>query len=168
MSLAPALPALEGGTDVQRILLAWDDRGHAEAASQWVRRKLLADPTVAVTVLYVTVLAASPRFAGPRWSSDYDREIAHAIKARLEYDVFDGLGDRVRFLHESGISVSDVIVAAAEVLRCPMIVLGGRPPRGLRRWVGGGVGAEVLRKTDASVLVIRAPSRPMPVPRPVG
>lgn len=154
---------------MQRILLALDDRGHAEAASQWVRKKLLEDDVLEVTALYVTMLAASPRFAGPRWESDYDRDIAHAIKAHLELAVFRGLMGRVSFLHESGASVSDVIVMVAEVLRCQTIVLGGHPPRGFRRWVGGGVAAAVLRKSDASVIVIRAPHAPVLIhgPHPV-
>ncbi|NMP22584.1 universal stress protein [Sulfobacillus harzensis] len=150
---------------MQRILLALDGRGHAEAACRWVRRWLLADDAIEVTVLYVTELAGSARFAGPRWTSDYERDIQETLRAYLEQDVFRGVMDRVRFLHESGTSVSDVIVMVADILHCHTIVLGGQPPRGFRRWVGGGVAAGVLRRTGASVMVVRSHvERVLPTP----
>ncbi|PSR32789.1 MAG: hypothetical protein C7B46_12880 [Sulfobacillus benefaciens] len=139
---------------MQRILLALDSRGHADAAAGVVRGWLAHDLRVRVVMLYVTEMVRG-RFPGPRLPMSYEREVAQAIEERMMTDVFRPYSSRVQFIHRNGFSVSQVICATAQELRCEMIVLGGSPPRGLWRWFGYDIPKDVLQRASVSVAVIR-------------
>ena len=141
---------------MRRILLAVDARGHADTAADEVRGWLARDPRIQVVLLYVTEMVRG-RFPGPRLPMSYKREMAQAIEERMGAAVFHAFSSRVQFIHRSGFSVSQVICATAQELRCDMIVLGGAPPRGLWRWLGYHVPQEVMRQASVSVAVIRPP-----------
>ena len=147
------------------ILLALDAQGHADTAAQEVCGWLAHDLRIHVVILYVTEMARG-RFPGPRLPMSYEREVAQAIEERMVAAVFRTFSSRVQFIHRSGFSVSQVICATAQELRCDMIVLGGAPPRGLWRWLGYHVPQEVMRQASVSVAVIRPPE-PKPLVRPL-
>ncbi|MCL5116400.1 MAG: universal stress protein [Firmicutes bacterium] len=152
---------------MHRILLALDDRNHAEAAAWWVREWLRHDSRSEVWALYVTELISRGRLSGPLLPMSYEKEVAQGIHQHLEREVFRGFQHRVRFLHKVSPSISEAICETAALCNCDTIVLGGRTGGGFWRWLGAGIAPAVLKRTSASVVVVRLGTvKPIPLHGP--
>lgn len=153
------------------ILLAIDGSRESYQAALTVRDWMRRDRNLKVTALYVTEIIIGSRFgSGPILGMAHEREMAEEIRGQLEHEIYQGLCGRIQFVRAVGLSIADMICSVAVSKECDTIVLGSKSPRGLWRFLGGGVTRNVLKKAPVSVFVVRATGsdhvRPVPMRGP--
>lgn len=162
---------VKGVSTMHRILLAVDGRRESYQAALTVRDWMRRDRNLEVAALYVTEIIFGTRFGGgPVVGMAHEREMVEEIRGQLEHEIYRGLRGRIQFVRAAGLSVADMICRVAVSKECDTIVLGSKAPRGLWRFLGGGVTQNVLKKAPVSVFVVRAKAadhvRPVPLRGP--
>lgn len=147
-----------------RTLLASDlspHSAHALAAGARIACALAAPAEARLRPLYVAVTSYEAVAAGiPDWSAEHAADELNAFLGELPG--LAGLDAAVR----AGDAASEILAEAAE-WRADLVVVGTHGRRGVPRLLLGSVAETVLRRADASVLVIPPAAAPSSVPAPL-
>jgi len=145
---------------ISRILLGTDGSAGARLAEAYlVESPALADlPIVVVSVAETAHVIATRVFAPVgRFGSDEiaERRDRHRDFAESAATRLTGSGRDVRALVRSG-DVATELASAAALVGADLVVLGSDDRRGLSRILIGSVARDVIARSDASVLIVRA------------